>query len=95
VAAHIAQDPEQVLDRARQNLARFESIHRDNGVRYWLERWRNVINQGPEAVMETLTSRTQDATDLRQNSPFPGVLSADERNKILDSFSKYWARSAA
>ena len=95
VAAHLARDPVAVLAHARKNLERFEQIHTGSGVAYWLRRWRDLLDQGPEAVMETLTSTTPDAADLRQNSPFPGVLSDAERQQTLEAFSKYSSRLVA
>jgi hypothetical protein len=95
VAARIAQNPANVLSRARENLERFERIHEGSTVMTWLERWRRVLDRGPEAVMEVLTSTASEASELRQNSPFPGVLSESERIAVLDSFADYWKRSAA
>jgi len=95
VAAHLARDPERVLGRARKNLERFSEIHALSGAASWLKRWEMVLDQGPEAVMETLTSTAPDAAELRQNSPFPGVLPEKERQDVLESFAIYWARSAA
>lgn len=95
VAGRLASDPATVLARARQNLDRFERIHEGTPVATWLVRWRRVLDRGPEAVMEMLTSTTPEASELRQNSPFPGVLPEDERLAVLHSFSDYWRRSAA
>ena len=94
VAARVAQDPATVLTHARQNLDRFERIHEGSTVTTWLERWRHVLDRGPEAVMQALTSITPEASELRQNSPFPGVLPEALRRAVLDSFAEYWKRSA-
>lgn len=94
VAARVAQDPDGVLSRARSNLDRFERIHEGSTVRTWLERWRRVLDAGPETVMEVLTSTAPEAAELRQNSPFTGVLPAHERQAVLDSFAAYWQLSA-
>jgi len=95
VAARVARDPSGVLMRARDNLDRFERIHEGTSASQWLERWRRVLDAGPEAVMQVLTSAAPDAAELRQNSPFAGVLPDDERRAVLDSFVSYWSRSAA
>lgn len=95
VAARVAQDPVGVLSRARRNLDRFERIHEGSTVMTWLERWRRVLDNGPEAVMQVLTSTAPEAAELRQNSPFAGVLPADERRAVLDSFANTWQRAAA
>ena len=95
VAGHLARDPQRVLMRARRNLERFSQIHSGSTVEHWLKRWQNVLDQGPEAVMETLTSTTPEAADLRQNSPFAGVLPQRERRAVLNSFARYWKQTAA
>jgi len=79
---------------AQDNLARFTEIHRGGTVEHWLNAWRAVLSEGPEVVMRTLTSEAPEAIELRQNSPFPGVLSEDERRRVLDSFGEYWQQHA-
>jgi hypothetical protein len=93
VAAHVAADPVGVLARARHNLRRFEGIHQGTSVTRWLERWRHVLDAGPETVMEVLTSTAPEDAELRQNSPFAGVLGEHERHRVLDSFARYWQQS--
>jgi len=94
VAAQLAQDPERVLGLARVNLARFQEIHARRSPEYWLKRWDRILSQGPEVVMQTLTSTTPQASELRQNSPFPGVLTDDQRHSVLDSFERFWLQRA-
>src|SRR5207247_9059361 len=74
VAAEMAQDPDRVIGLARENLARFQRIHAGRSAEHSLKRWEWILDQGPELAMETLTSTAAEASDLRQNSPFPGVL---------------------
>ena len=95
VAARVAQDPAGVLARARSNLDRFERVHEGSTVTRWLERWRRLLDAGPESVMEVLTSTAPEAAELRQNSPFAGVLPEHERQAVLDSFAAYWQRLTA
>jgi len=92
IAGKLATDPQRVMQIAQENLARFTEIHRGGTVEHWLKAWRAVLAEGPEAVMRTLTSEAPEAIELRQNSPFPGVLSEGERLRVLDSFRKYWQR---
>ena len=93
VAGHVARDPVGVLTHARKNLDRFEQIHEGTPVTRWLDRWRNIVDAGPERVMEVLTSTSPEAAELRQNSPFAGVLPGDERNGVLNAFADYWHTS--
>lgn len=94
IAGKLAADPQGVLKIARDNLARFAEIHRGGAVERWLDEWRRLLSRGPEAVMRTLTSEAPEAVELRQNSPFPGVLSEAERRSVLGSFKEYWHHAA-
>ena len=84
-AGHIVSDPLGTLAQAR---ARVEDLlaGEPDGAR-WLRQWLNLIDRGPEAVMRTMTSTDPLARELRQNSPFLGILSNDERRAVLDAFS--------
>lgn len=95
VAGRLAEDPQALLAHARRNLERLDRVHAGTTVMSWLKRWRQVIDAGPEAVMEMLTSKTPEAAELRQNSPFAGVLPDAERRRVLASFVRYWERAAA
>lgn len=59
----------------------------------WLKRWQEKINEGVGAVLKVLASEDPEAVELRQNSPFAGVLSQSQRKKILESFTR-WKRAA-
>lgn len=94
VAARVAEDPGRVLAHARRNLDRLERTHQGTTVMPWLRRWREVVDAGPEAVMEMLTTKSPEGAELRQNSPFAGVLSDDERKRVLASFVRCWEGAA-
>ena len=89
VAAHLVQDPGQVLDHARANLDALSREHPSSGG--WLDAWRHAIDAGAEDVLRLLTSPAAAAAELRQNSPFAGVLDEAERRRVLDAFRRYWA----
>jgi hypothetical protein len=61
----------------------------------WLDRWQAVLDDGVEAVLDVLTSRAPDAVELRQNSPFAGVLPETERRSVLTAFASTWRRDRA
>ena len=85
--------PTEVLQHARRNLDQWRLVHRSDGrtVRY-LDQWVHIIDSGVDAVIETFTSRVPSANELRQNSPFAGVLSGETRAQVLRSFSDHWSR---
>ena len=84
-AGHIVSDPVGTLARARTRVENLLAGEPD-GAR-WLRQWLSLIDRGPEAVMRTMTSTDPLARELRQNSPFLGILSDDERRAVLDGFS--------
>lgn len=81
VAAKLRQNPEVVLAKARANLSRMRTAasheHR------WIDVWESVLETGPRHVAALLTSTDQFARDLRQTSPFAGVLSVAERREAV------------
>jgi excisionase family DNA binding protein len=90
VAGRLVVDPDGVLSKARNNLARLRKVHPDGMAALWLDRWRATLDDGIEAVLDTLTSRAPRAVELRQNSPFAGVLSEAERRAVLNAFTTCW-----
>lgn len=90
VAGRLVIDPDAVLARARINLARLRQVHPGGMAAMWLDRWRTTLDDGTEAVLDVLTSRAPYAVELRQNSPFAGVLPDPERRAVLASFATRW-----
>ena len=90
IASHLVTDPDLVLRRARENLDRFSVIHAGTMAQHWLDQWRDALDAGPDRVLGILVSDTPRAAELRQNSPFAGILSEDERRTVLESFRRHW-----
>ncbi len=95
VAGRLARDPEGVLRKARRNLDRLQQIHPTGMSALRLARWRRLIGHGPEAVMHVLTAESAGADELRQNSPFAGVLPEAERLAILRAYRRHAASREA
>jgi len=95
VAGRLAADPAGTLERARQNLHRLRAVHPRGMAARWLAAWQSVLDGGPETVLEILTSQTPLAMELRQNSPFAGVLSDNERLAVLRNFRNHDRRAHA
>ena len=88
VAAKIVQDPDRAFAIALRNLAAMEADA--SGVNPWLERWRIILRRGPDAAVGVLVSRDPEAIEMRQNTPFAGVIDARERARVLDAFRRHW-----
>lgn len=84
VAGRVAKDPTSAMQRASTNLRRMRRAHRQPSP--WLARWQQILDLGPEAVIQALVGDTAESRELRQNSPFAGVLTSRERSLALDAF---------
>lgn len=89
LAGKLVADPAAVLDKARANLVRLQAAHPRGQAARWLSEWDKLLSGPLARVLEVLTSRSPRARELRQNNPFAGVLTDDERNRALESFSRY------
>jgi excisionase family DNA binding protein len=90
ILSHLVKEPDFVLTRARENLDRFSKVHAGTMAEHWLDLWRGTLNSGPDSVLNVLVSDTPQARELRQNSPFTGILSEEERRTVLNSFREHW-----
>jgi hypothetical protein len=69
-----------VIEMARRNLERWSRQHRSPAI----AEWARLLDEAPVSeIVRLLRSTDEDAIRLRQSSPFAGVLSADERRRIL------------
>ena len=84
IARKIARDP-RMLDKARQNLQRWIEKSGSPAPPYLLE-WKAILDRPWPDVAALITSMHQDATRLRSSSPFAGVLTEEERDRIYAAF---------
>jgi excisionase family DNA binding protein len=92
--APLLTEPEDVIAKARQNLRRWSGSHRRDGMAMrYLTQWEHVLDDGLDAIIHALTSPSQEARELRQNSPFAGVLTDETRRRVLKTFRRHWART--
>lgn len=91
VVGELTRDPDRALAIARDNITRWREIHaRRPAILAALNRWSEILDEGVESIVATLTGQSEEAEDLRQNSPFAGVLSQEQREQALASFRSYW-----
>ncbi|MBG0560766.1 helix-turn-helix domain-containing protein [Actinoplanes aureus] len=95
VAGSLVTDPDAVLSKAADNLDRLLVQHQGTMTEVWLMRWRDKLSEGPGAVLKMLTSEDPEAVELRQNSPFAGVLSQPQRQQVLKAFTRSGWENAA
>lgn len=87
VASKLVRNPAKVLRIGRRNLARLQRIHTKGQAADWLARWNEVLDS-PAKTLEILTSTSPSAREMRQNSPFAGVLTTREREQALAGFKE-------
>lgn len=58
-----------------------------SAARVWLEQRAALLEAPVERILEALTSRSPRSRELRQNTPFAGVLSDEQRQAVLRGFA--------
>lgn len=84
VARKIEHNPA-LLEIAHRNLARWRE--RSSGATgAAIREWRQVLRQPWPAIASLLTEQSEAAVQLRQTTPFVGVLSRRERTRLYAAF---------
>jgi hypothetical protein len=83
-AAKIRANPS-LIDVARDNLEKWRSAQ-GGQLPAPLEEWERILRfLTASEVADFITSRTPKADRLRQSDPFPGVLTEQEREQVLQN----------
>jgi excisionase family DNA binding protein len=88
VAGKFVTNPAALIARAAMNLRRLRRLHPEGSEWQWLDRWQAVLDEGPDAVLDALTSSSRFAVEMRRMSPFVGVLSEVERRTVMDALAE-------
>jgi hypothetical protein len=85
IADKIRNHPE-LLEIPKANIARWMKDASD-AVQPALQTWKTMIESWPlEQLLEFLTQESERANELRQSSPFSGILTPAERNEIFAQY---------
>lgn len=71
---------EHVVDRARRRLRKWIDAGRIHP--NWAERWTVLLEQPLDRIAKAISADTPRARELRQTSPFAGVLTEQERQRL-------------
>lgn len=82
----LRKSPDRVLGLARRNLAKLLRIQ--PGARALFARWQSWLDLPLEDLIANVLDPSPLAREMRQVSPFSGVLSAADRARILTQFRK-------
>lgn len=72
-----------LIDAARERVDRWERSGRLHSK--WADAWREVLGRSPAAIRRALRSSCLRARQLRQTSPFAGVLTEQERLRLVEA----------
>ena len=84
IAQKISDDPT-LLNKAKANLQRWLANSEAPEPTY-LREWQEILTRPWPEIAELITSMSEHATRLRSSSPFAGVLTPDERERIYAAF---------
>jgi excisionase family DNA binding protein len=85
VAGRVAADPDPAVRSAREQIERMRP-HARGQARRWLDEWAHLLDGPVPDLLAALTDRTLRGRELRQNSPFAGLIEPAERNRILTAW---------
>ena len=87
IAWKISQEPS-LLEKARENLADMRSKRDPDDMPLYIEEWEQILTLDWKQVAAFLIAVTEDAIRLRSSSPFTGILTQEERQRIFEAFSR-------
>lgn len=87
IAERLHADPDAVLSAARRNLATMRAANADGSADHWLDNWAALLEGPVAAVVGVLTEPGEGAQELRQNTPFAGVLTPRERWAVYREYA--------
>lgn len=85
VAAEKIERDRALLAIPKRNLERWTAQWGDSPPA-WLAEWRQILRKPWPAIAGLITELSENATRLRQSSPFAGVLTSSERRRIYEAF---------
>lgn len=89
VVEKLLEDSSTVIARARKNLRKLQEMHPH--AQPLLGRWRKWLELPPEDIVARMLDQDLGAREMRQVSPFAGLLTAQERAMVIRSFRQEMA----
>lgn len=84
IAARLLSEQSATLQKARSNLNKLRASDRGHAAGL-LDQWDDLLDQPLDEIVTAMLARTHLGIDLRQMTPFAGVLTDAERRKALRS----------
>ena len=86
IARRLERSPEEVLARARDTLSLMRSKHPEAGQLF--REWEVILDRPVSELVTALIDPSSHGRELRQVTPFAGVLTAEERTEVYQSFRR-------
>lgn len=86
IAEHLRVEPETTLAKAKVNLEQMRRLHPHAG--YLLDEWERILEQPLDFVADALTDVRPHYRELRQVTPFAGVLDQEKRAEVYRQFRR-------
>jgi len=86
IAEKLRRSPESTVDAARRNLRRMLPQHPE--AEQLLRAWNEILDLPTDMVIEVMIDPAMQARDLRQVTPFAGILTAAERAEVYGAFAR-------
>jgi hypothetical protein len=90
IARRLERFPEEVLARARDTLSLMRSKHPEASQLF--REWEVILDRPVSEIVSALIDPSSHGRELRQVTPFAGVLTAEERTEVYRSFREEEAR---
>ena len=88
VAGKVVANPDETRTVALGNLERMRARARGRALS-WLDEWQRLLGGSVPDLLSAMTSRSPYGRELRQNTPFAGVLSDEERTALLEAWNAH------
>ena len=72
-----------LLDVARDRLQRLREVNPHGGIYH--NRWQELIDGPMDRLLRTMVEPSEEASALRQESPFTTLVPSDERRRVFES----------
>jgi hypothetical protein len=92
IAARLRENPD-LVNKARSNLSKW-ILTADASLEPTLREWQKLVDGPMDLLLSTLENTDECATQLRQSSPFCGILTPEERTQILQEYQDRESRAA-
>jgi len=86
IAEKVRSDPASTLRKARRNLRRMAELHPQ--AHSLFQEWETILEQSPESIASVITDPSPRYRELRQVTPFAGVLNPQERSEVYRQFQR-------